>query len=79
MKLHMGSSMDEKELTERDSKRDLGAELLKSVRQMKAGQKGAAHQVEVSENGEISIRLSPKCWNISAKKAATGNQKLMMH
>ena len=31
--------IDEKELTERDSKRDLGAELLESVRQMRAGQK----------------------------------------
>jgi len=28
----------EKELLERDAKRDIGAELLKSVRQMKAGQ-----------------------------------------
>ncbi len=31
--------MTEKELIERDQKRDLGAELLESVRQMKAGQR----------------------------------------
>ncbi|WP_169314614.1 hypothetical protein [Thiothrix nivea] len=41
--------MTEKALIERDSKRDLGAELLESIRQMKAGQKGAVHQVAVSE------------------------------
>lgn len=35
--------MTDKELIERDSKRDLGAELLESVRQMKAGQKGVIH------------------------------------
>lgn len=40
--------MTEEQLVERDSKRDLGAELLESVRQMKAGQKGAVHQVQVS-------------------------------
>lgn len=36
--------MTEKELIERDSQRDLVAELLESVRQMKAGQKGAVHE-----------------------------------
>ena len=40
--------MKEEQLIERDSKRDLGAELLESVRQMKAGQVGAVHRVKVS-------------------------------
>ncbi|MBU0655859.1 MAG: hypothetical protein KJ914_12135 [Gammaproteobacteria bacterium] len=46
-----------KELRERDSKRDLGAELLESVRQMMTGQKGAIHQVVekplTDEGGEV--------------------------
>ena len=41
--------MTEEQLIERDSKRDIGAELLESVRQMKAGQVGAVHQVKVSK------------------------------
>jgi putative transcriptional regulator len=49
--------MTEKELIERDSKRDLGAELLESVRQMKAGQKGAVHQVAVSKVVEARQRV----------------------
>lgn len=39
--------MTEKELQKRDAKRDLGAELLKSVRQMKAGRAGKIHKVAV--------------------------------
>jgi hypothetical protein len=37
----------EEQLIERDSKRDIWAELLVSVRQMKAEQVGAVHQVKV--------------------------------
>ena len=40
--------MTEKELQKRDAKRDLGAELLKSVRQMKAGRAGKIHKLAVS-------------------------------
>lgn len=40
--------MTEKELQKRDAKRDLGAELLKSVRQMKAGRAGKIHKVAIS-------------------------------
>jgi putative transcriptional regulator len=39
--------MTDKELRKRDAQRDLGAELLESVRQMKAGRAGRIHQVEV--------------------------------
>ncbi|MGK9453078.1 helix-turn-helix domain-containing protein [Acidithiobacillus caldus] len=41
--------MTEKELLERDSKRDIGAELLESVRQMKAGKKAAVHEIDVPQ------------------------------
>lgn len=37
-----------KELKKRDSKRDLGAELLESVRQMKSGRTGKIHKVAIS-------------------------------
>jgi putative transcriptional regulator len=38
----------EKELRARDAKRDLGQELLQSVREMKAGRRGRTHKVKVS-------------------------------
>ena len=52
--------MTEKELMERDAKRDIGAELLESVRQMKAGKKGAVHKIEVPQvvQARISAGLS---------------------
>lgn len=40
--------MTEKELIKRDAKRDLGAELLKSVREMKAGKGRVVARVAVS-------------------------------
>lgn len=39
--------MTEKQLKQRDAKRDLGAELLKSVREMKAGKGEVVAKVEV--------------------------------
>ncbi len=47
--------MTEKELKKRDAQRDLGTELLESVRQMKAGHTGKIHKVEVSS--VVSARL----------------------
>lgn len=41
--------MTEEQLIERDLKRDIWDEVLESVRQMKAGQVGAVHQVKVSK------------------------------
>lgn len=38
----------ERELRARDAKRDLGKELLQSVREMKAGRRGRSHKVKVS-------------------------------
>nr|WP_297452285.1 hypothetical protein [Ferrovum sp.] len=39
--------MTAKELQERDAKRNLGDELLESVRQMKSGRAGKVHKVAV--------------------------------
>lgn len=47
--------MIEKELKKRDAERDLGAELLESVTQMKAGRASRIHKVEVSP--VVSARL----------------------
>lgn len=41
--------MIEKKLKARDAERDLGAELLASVLEMKAGKKGRVHKVVLSE------------------------------
>ena len=41
--------MTENKLKARDSKRDLGAELLASFLEMKAGKKGRVHKVALSE------------------------------
>ena len=38
----------EKALRARDAKRDLGQELLQSVREMKAGRRGRTHKIKVS-------------------------------
>lgn len=40
--------MTEKELKERDARRDLGTELLESVVQMKSGHASRVHKVEIS-------------------------------
>lgn len=37
--------MTEKDLLERDAERDIGAELLQSVREMKAGKHGRVHRI----------------------------------
>jgi putative transcriptional regulator len=47
--------MTEKELKKRDTQRNLGAELLESVRQMKAGRAGKIHQVDVLP--VVSVRI----------------------
>ena len=49
--------MTEKELLERDAKRDIGAELLQSVREMKAGKRGRVYQVEVSSVTEVRHKV----------------------
>lgn len=50
------AKMTERELRARDRKRDLGAELLASVREMKAGKVGHAHKVSMSAVTEARTR-----------------------
>ena len=49
--------LTEKELLERDTKRDLGAELLQSIREMKAGKRGRMHYVGVSSVTEARHKV----------------------
>lgn len=48
--------MTEKQLIARDSKRDLAAELLQAVREMKAGKAARSHRVKVPEIVEARAR-----------------------
>ena len=48
--------MTEKQLIARDSKRDLAAELLQAVREMKAGKPARVHHVKVPEIVEARTR-----------------------
>jgi putative transcriptional regulator len=48
--------MTEKQLKARDAKRDIGAELLASVVEMKAGKAGRIHKVSVSEVTEARAK-----------------------
>jgi putative transcriptional regulator len=61
------AKLSEKALRKRDVARDIGAELLASVREMKAGRAGHAHRVPVAaiteartRTGERSARLVGK-------------------
>jgi putative transcriptional regulator len=51
------SKMTHKALVARDAKRDLGAELLASVREMKAGHAAHVHQVSVSAIIEARMKV----------------------
>lgn len=44
--------LTEKQLMERDAKRDIGQELLQSIRDVKAGRHGASHAVERTQAAE---------------------------
>lgn len=48
--------MTEAEVLKRDAGRDIGAELLASVREMKAGQIGKTHRVKMSAVTEARVR-----------------------
>jgi putative transcriptional regulator len=48
--------MIEKELLKRDAERDIGAELLASVREMKAGQVGHVHRISLPAITEARVK-----------------------
>jgi putative transcriptional regulator len=53
------AKLSEKALRKRDAVRDIGAELLASVREMKAGQAGHVHSVPASAITEARTRNQP--------------------
>jgi putative transcriptional regulator len=50
------AKMTEKELVARDRRRDIGAELLRAVQQMKAGKAKRVHQLKIPEALEARMR-----------------------
>jgi hypothetical protein len=51
------TKLSEKALYKRDAARDIGAELLASVREMKAGAVGRVHRIPVSAINEARTRV----------------------
>ena len=51
------AKMTEAQLAERDSKRNLGEELLQAVRDIKAGRTGRLFRVEVTQATEARLKL----------------------
>ena len=51
------AKLSAKQVKARDAKRDIGAELLQAVRDMKAGKVGAVHHVELAPIAEARVRL----------------------
>jgi|SRR5581483_6387182 putative transcriptional regulator len=49
--------LTEKQLAERDSKRNLGEELLQAVRDIKAGRTGRVFRVEITEATDARLKL----------------------
>jgi hypothetical protein len=47
------------ELLERDAKRDIGAELLQAVREIKAGRYGRKFIIEIKEDGTMERHIVP--------------------
>lgn len=47
----------EKEVLERDAKRDIGAELLQSVKEMKARRAGRVHSIDAPEIAAIRVKV----------------------
>jgi len=50
------AKMTERELSARDAKRDIGAELLAAVREMKSGRVGRVHKITVPAVADIRVR-----------------------
>jgi putative transcriptional regulator len=53
----MAKKMTEAELIERDSKRNIGEEVLQAIRDIKAGRTGRIFRVEVTQATEARLKL----------------------
>jgi len=51
--------LTEKQLLERDAKRNIGEELLAAIQDVKAGRLGATRQIEINEAAEMRDKIGP--------------------
>lgn len=77
--------LTEKELLERDAKRNIGEELLAAIVDVKAGRRGAVHRVELTEAAEarsktgLSQPNSLSCWECRCAPCRSGNKVAARH
>lgn len=64
--------MNEKDLLARDAKRDIGAELLQSVRVMKAGRWGRKTTIEILPDGTVRRRVELPGGKVEKDEILTG-------
>lgn len=66
------SKMSEKNLLARDAKRDIGAELLQSVRELKAGRWGRKTTIETLPDGTVRRRIELPGGKVEKDEVLTG-------
>lgn len=66
------STMTEKALHARDTKRDIGAELLQSVRDLKAGRRGRKTTIETRADGSVRRRIELPSGKVARDEILTG-------
>ncbi|MDP1610829.1 MAG: helix-turn-helix domain-containing protein [Sulfuritalea sp.] len=65
-------TMTDKALQARDAKRDIGAELLQSVRDMKAGRWGRKTTIEIRPDGSVRRRIELPGGKVAKDEILTG-------
>lgn len=65
-------TMTEKALQARDAKRDIGAELLQSVRDLKAGRRGRKTTIETRPDGSVRRRIELPSGKVARDEIVTG-------
>lgn len=66
------SKMNEKALLERDAKRDIGAELLQAVRDLRAGRHGRKTLIETLPDSSVRRRIKLPDGKIAKDETLTG-------
>lgn len=51
--------LPEKDLLQRDAKRNIGEELLRSIRDVKAGRLGAVHRIAPTQSADAGEKTKP--------------------
>lgn len=66
------AKMSEKDLMARDARRDIGAELLQSVRDLKAGRRGRKTTIETLPDGSVRRRVELPGGKVEKDEILTG-------